>query len=103
MSTHRWRFLVETPTPYNPSARVKSKRGSSWGRAWTLERDDGERAHVDVETSMEALDAYHAGTLPKTAREAIQTEGRSAIARHLEDTKLPPVIHITGAGIRKGR
>jgi hypothetical protein len=102
MRKHRWRFLTETPTAYNPSARAKSKHGGAWGRAWTLERDDGRRAHVDVETSPAALDAYLAGTLPKSAREAIQTEGRSAIARHLADTKLPTVIYITGAGIRGG-
>jgi hypothetical protein len=103
MSKHEWRFLVETPTAYNPSTRAKSRRGSPWGRAWTLERDDGKRACVEVETTQAALDAYLAGTLPKTARVAIQTEGRSAVARHLGDAKLPAVIHITGAGIRRGR
>ena len=102
MRKQRWRFLVDRPTAYNPSTRSKRMLGSNWGRAWTLERDDGKRAHVDVETSAAALDAYLAGTLPMTAREAIQTEGRSAIARHLGDAKLPAVIHITGAGIRRG-
>jgi hypothetical protein len=101
MRNHHWRFLVERPTAYNPSTRAKSKSDSHWGRTWTLERDDGKRARVDVETSPAALDAYLAGALPETARVAIQTEGRSAIARHLDDTRLPAAIQITGAGIRR--
>ena len=98
----RWRFLVETPGAYNPSTRPEGMQESQWGRTWTLERDDGARAQVQVETSPEALDAYVAGTLPKTARRAIQTEGRSALEDHLADAKLPRLIRITGTGIRRG-
>jgi hypothetical protein len=103
MSKHQWRFLVDTPTAYTPSSRANSARDSPWGRAWTLERDDGKRALVEVETNQAALDAYLARTLPQTARTAIQTEGRSAIEHHLGDAKLPALIHITGAGIRRRR
>jgi hypothetical protein len=99
----RWRFLVEMPAPYNPSTRPDGMRESQWGRTWTLERDDGKRAVVEIETSQAALDAYIAGTLPPTARLAIQTEGRSAIEEHLGEAKLPTAIHITGAGIRRRR
>ena len=99
----RWRFLVEMPTPYNPSSRPEGMRESQWGRTWTLERDDGKRAVVEIEASQVALDAYVARTLPKTARRAIQTEGRSAFEGQLGDAKLPGMIHITGAGIRRHR
>ncbi len=78
-------------------------RESQWGRTWTLERDDGKRAVVEVETSQAALDAYAAGTLPRTARLAIQTEGRSAFTEHLGDARLPKRIHITGVGVRRHR
>ena len=97
----RWRFLVDMPTAYNPSSRPEGMRDSRWGRTWTLERDDGKRALVEIETSQAALDAYVAGTLAKTARLAIQTEGRSAIEAHLGDAKLPAMIHITGSGVHR--
>jgi hypothetical protein len=99
----RWRFLVEMPTAYNPSSRPDGMQESAWGRTWTLERDDGKRAVVEIETNQAALDAYVAGTLPKAARLAIQTEGRSALEEKLGNAKLPSVLHITGAGIRRHR
>lgn len=97
----RWRFLVEMPGAYNPSSRPHGMQDSAWGRTWLLERDDGTRAEVQVETSAAALDAYRDGTLPKTARRAIQTEGRSALEDHLAETRLPKLIHITPSGIRR--
>ena len=99
--TPRWTFLAELPGAYNPSTRPDGMRDSAWGRTWLLERDDGTQAEVQVETSPAALDAYSAGTLPKTARLAIQTEGRSALEGHLADAKLPKLIHITPSGIRR--
>jgi hypothetical protein len=97
----RWRFLANVPTPYNPSTRPGGDTESQWGRTWSLERDDGRRAEVEVETSKAALDAYLAGTLPMTARRAIQTEGRSALEDRIGDAKLPSRIHITERGVRR--
>jgi len=97
----RWRFLAELPTAYNPSTRPGGDPESQWGRTWMLERDDGKRAEVDVETSKAALEAYLAGTLPMTARRAIQTEGRSALQDRLGDAKLPSRIHVTEGGVRR--
>jgi hypothetical protein len=92
-------FLVERPTPYNPSVRPKGTAAVPWGRAWTL-ADGNKRIVVEVEASAAALDAYMAGTLPQTGRLAIQTEGRSAIESHLGDRKLPTHILITASGVR---
>ena len=99
----RWRFLVELPGAYNPSTRPGGLAESMWGRSWTLEREDGRQAVVHVEASPEALAAYLKGTLPQTARHAIQTEGRSAVERHLAEKRLPELIHITGGGVRRPR
>lgn len=99
----RWRFLAATPVAYNPSSRPDGLAESQWGRTWTLERDDGRRALVEVETNRAALDAYLDGSLPKTARRAIQTEGRSAVEEHLGDAKLPALLHITAAGVQRPR
>ncbi len=92
-------FLVERPTPYNPSVRPKGTAAVPWGRAWTL-ADGNKRVVVEVEANAAALDAYMAGTLPQTGRLAIQTEGRSAIESHLGDRKLPTHILITASGVR---
>jgi hypothetical protein len=97
----RWRFLAELPAAYNPSTRPSGDPATHWGRTWSLERDDGKRAEVEIETSKAALDAYLAGTLPMTARRAIQTEGRSALDDRLGDAKLPSRIHITETGVRR--
>jgi hypothetical protein len=97
----RWRFLAELPAAYNPSTRPGGNADTHWGRTWTLERDDGKRAEVEIETSPAAIDAYLAGTLPMTARRAIQTEGRSALDDRLGDAKLPSRIHITERGVRR--
>ena len=97
----RWRFLAELPAAYNPSTRPGGDAETHWGRRWSLERDDGKRAEIEIETSKAALDAYLAGTLPMTARRAIQTEGRSALDDHLGDAKLPGLIHITERGVRR--
>jgi hypothetical protein len=95
-----WRFLVEVPNAYNPTVRTGGRVDVPWGRSWSLARDDA-RAVVEVEASAKALEAYAQGTLPKTGRIAIQTEGRSAIERYLGERKLPPRILITAAGVRK--
>jgi hypothetical protein len=97
----RWRFLAELPGAYNPSTRPGGDAESHWGRRWWLERDDGKRAEVEIETSKAAIDAYLAGTLPMTARRAIQTEGRSALEDRLGEAKLPSRIHITEGGVRR--
>lgn len=97
----RWRFLAELPAAYNPSTRPGGDAETHWGRRWSLERDDGKRAEIEIETSKAALDAYLAGTLPMTARRAIQTEGRSALDDRLGDAKLPSLIHITERGVRR--
>lgn len=101
MSAERWRFLVHGPEPYNPSAESKATADSSWGRRWTLGRDDGEQCTVEVEATTSALDAYNAGSLPATARRAIQSEGRSAVEGHLGDRSLPARITITPTGVRR--
>jgi len=95
-------FLVERPTPYNPSVRPKGTAAVPWGRAWTL-ADGNKRVVVEVEANAAALDAYVAGTLPQTGRLAIQTEGRSAIESHLGDRTLPTHILITAAGVRRSK
>jgi hypothetical protein len=97
----RWTFLAELPAAFNPSTRPGGDPATHWGRTWTLERDDGKRAEVEIETTSAAIDAYLAGTLPMTARRAIQTEGRSALDDRLGDTKLPSRIHITERGVRR--
>jgi hypothetical protein len=89
------------PVAYNPSTRPGGDADTHWGRTWTLERDDGRRVEVEIETSPAAIDAYLAGTLPMTARRAIQTEGRSALEARLREAKLPSRIHITEGGVRK--
>jgi hypothetical protein len=93
------RFLVDVPTPYNPTVRPNGTADVPWGRAWTL-AENGEQIVVEVEASAAALEAYVNGTLPKTGRLAIQTEGRSAIESHLEDHSLPRQLKITAAGVR---
>jgi hypothetical protein len=95
----RRQFLVERPTPYNPTVRPKGTDTVPWGRAWTL-ADGDKRVVVEVEANAAALDAYAAGTLPQTGRLAIQTEGKSAIESHLGDRTLPTHILITAAGVR---
>ena len=97
----RWRFLADLPAAYNPSTRPGGDGETHWGRTWSLERDDGKRAEVEIETSKPALDAYLAGTLPMTARRAIQTEGRSALEGRLGDAKLPSRIQISERGVRR--
>jgi hypothetical protein len=92
-------FLVERPTPYNPTVRPKGTADVPWGRAWTL-LDGAKRVVVEVEANAAALEAYANGTLPQTGRLAIQTEGRSAIESHLDDQKLPTHLVITAAGVR---
>ena len=98
----RWRFLVETPTPYNPTVRDGGTADVPWGRSWVLDRD-GARAVVEVEASVAALAAYAAGSLPQTGRAAIQSEGRTAVERYLEERTLPARLLITAAGVRKQR
>jgi hypothetical protein len=95
-------FLVDRPTPYNPTVRPKGTDTVPWGRAWTL-ADGDKRVVVEVEANAAALDAYMAGTLPQTGRLAIQTEGRSAIESHLGDRTLPTHILITAAGVRSSK
>ncbi len=96
----RRRFLVERPTPYNPTVRPNGTASVPWGRAWTLA--DGDRqVVVEVEANAAALEAYVNGTLPQTGRLAIQTEGRSAIESHLEDRTLPKHLMITAGGVRR--
>lgn len=97
-----WRFLTEVPNAYNPTVRPDGSVDVPWGRSWLLAREDA-RAVVEVEASTAALEAYAKGTLPKTGRVAIQTEGRSAVERHLGDRKLPERILITAAGLRSPR
>jgi hypothetical protein len=98
----RWRFLVETPTAYNPTVRDGGTAEVPWGRAWTLDRE-GSRAVVEVEASAAALAAYAAGSLPQTGRAAIQSEGRTAVERYLEERTLPARLLVTAAGVRKQR
>ena len=93
------RFLVERPTPYNPTVRPGGSADVPWGRAWTL-ADGTDRVVIEVEANAAALAAYRDGTLPQTGRLAIQSEGRSAIESHLGDRKLPQSILITAAGVR---
>jgi len=97
----RWRFIVDGPSPYNPSVRPGGKKDFQWGRTWTLQRDDGERALVEVEANAAALEAYVDGTISKAGRVAIQTEGRSAVEAHLTEDDLPDRIHITKTGVRR--
>jgi hypothetical protein len=95
----QWRFLADRPTPYNPAVRPDRNADVPWGRAWTL--DDGrKRVVVEVEANRAALDAYLAGTLPQTGRLAIQSEGRSAIEKHLGERKLPARLLVTAGGVR---
>jgi hypothetical protein len=101
VNTERWRFLVQGPEAYNPSVGSEATADSSWGRRWTLGRDDGKQCSVEVEASSSALDAYNAGSLPATARRAIQSEGRSAVEGHLGDRSLPMRITITPTGVRR--
>ena len=101
--TPRWRLLVEAPTPYNPTVRPGGTADVPWGRAWTLGGDTGRRVVVEVEANAAALAAYSDGTLPKTGRLAIQSEGRSAIECRLGDRKLPARILITASGVRSAR
>jgi hypothetical protein len=95
-------FLVERPTPYNPTVRPKGTENVPWGRAWTLV-DGAKHVVVEVEANAAALEAYVNGTLPQTGRLAIQTEGRSAIESHLDDRKLPTRILITAGGVRRAK
>jgi hypothetical protein len=97
----RWRFLVERPTAYNPSVRPDGTDAVPWGRSWTL-ASDAKRVLVEVEATAAALAAYTDGTLPKTGRRAIQSEGRSAVETYLSERKLPDRIRITAQGVRKG-
>jgi hypothetical protein len=95
-----WRFLVEKPTAYNPSVRPDGKDAVPWGRAWTL-ASGRKPVVVEVEASAAAIAAYVDGTLPKTGRRAIQSEGRSAIETYLSERKLPDRILITVQGVRR--
>lgn len=95
----RWRFLVDAPSPYNPTVRPNGTADIPWGRAWTLAHG-GVRVVVEVEANAAALDAYVKGTLPKTGRRAFQSEGRSAIEKHLAERRLPARILITAGGVR---
>lgn len=100
MARKRRRFLVDMPTPYNPTVRPDGTADVPWGRAWTL-ADGDKQVVVEVEANAAALEAYVNGSLPQTGRLAIQTEGRSAIEAHLDDRTLPKHLKITAGGVRK--
>jgi len=100
MAKARWRFLADVPSPYNPTARPGGSADIPWGRAWTL-ADTRTRVVVEVEANAAALKAYLAGTLPSTGRRALQSEGRTAIEKHLGERKLPARILITAGGVRR--
>lgn len=95
-----WRFLHDVPNAYNPAVRADGSPEVPWGRAWSLARA-GDRALVEVEANAASLAAYAAGTLPKTGRLAIQTEGRSAVERYLGERALPRRLLVTAGGIRR--
>ena len=95
----RWRFLADVPSAYNPTTRPDGRADIPWGRAWTL-ANERRRVVVEVEANKAALDAYLGGTLPRTGRLALQSEGRTAIEKHLGERKLPARILVTAGGVR---
>ena len=49
-----WCFLVDVPTPYNPTVRAGGRPDVPWGRAWLLARA-ADRKLVEVEANAAAM------------------------------------------------
>ena len=92
----RRHVLVKTPTAYT-HRRIPMAPTRASGHGSEVRRDDGERTEVKVETTAEAL----AATLQTTACDAMRTQGGARVEDQLGEEKLPRVIHVNRAGVRR--